>query len=102
MYCAWRILSIQPDFLLQKSAIKESITGIKGSLTGHRILFYPKFYYELNHIEYFWCDGKNWTRRNYKYSIEGLKEDVPKALEQVKNFTILGHYKSCFKKIELY
>ena len=102
MCCARQILSIQPDFLLQKSAVEESITGIKGSLTGHRILFYPKFHCELNHIEYFWCDGKSWTRRNYKYSIEGLREDVLRALEQIKSSKILGNYKSCLKTIELY
>ena len=102
MYYAWQILSIQPDFLLQKFAIKESITDIRGSLTGHRILFYLKFHYEFNHIEYFWCDEKSWTGKNCKYNIEGLREDVPRALEQIKSSTILGHYKSCLKKMELY
>ena len=61
-------------------------------------MYYPKFHGELNHIEYFWCDGKSWTRRNCKYSIEGLREDILKALTQVKGSTILGHYKSCLKK----
>ena len=86
-------------FLLKKSAIEESITGIRGSLTGHRILFYPKFHCELNHIEYFWCDGKSWIKRNCKYSIEELREYVLRALEQVKSSTILRHYKSCLKKM---
>ena len=53
MCCARQIFSIQLDFLLQKSAIEKSITGIRGSLTGYRIIFYPKFHCELNHIEYF-------------------------------------------------
>ena len=76
--------------------------GIKGAYTKHRVMYYPKFHCELNHIEYFWYDGKSWTRRNYKYSIEGLREDIPKALVQVKAFTILGYYKSCLKKMDLY
>ena len=65
-------------------------------------MYYPKFHRELNHIEYFWCDGKSWTRRHCKYTIEGLREDVPKALSLVKSSTILGHYKSCLKKMDLY
>ena len=93
---------MQPDFLLQKSAIEEHITDIRENLIGHRILFYPKFYYKLNHIKYFFYNGKSWTRKNCKYSIEGLREDIPRALKQVKSFTILGHYNSYFKKIELY
>ena len=65
-------------------------------------MYYPKFYCELNHIKYFWYDRKIWTRTNCKYSIEGLRDDIPKALAQVKRLTILGHYKSCLKKRDLY
>ena len=75
-----RIFSLQPDFLLQKSAIKEVIMGIRESYIKHQVMYYPKFHCELNHIEYFWCNGKCWTRRNYKYSIKSLREDIPKAL----------------------
>lgn len=50
----------------------------------------PKFYCELNNIKYFWCDKKSWTKKNRKYNIEGLREDIPKALTQVKRFTILS------------
>lgn len=66
------------------------------------MLFYPKFYCELNHIKFFWCNKKSWIRRNCKYNIEGLGKDVPKALIQVKSFTILGPYNSYPKKIKLY
>ena len=65
-------------------------------------MYYPTFHCELNHIKFFWCDGKIWTRRYCKYILDGLREDVPKALNQVKLSTILGYYKSCFKKIDLY
>ena len=41
---------------------------------------YPKIHYELNYIKYFWYDRKIWKRKYYKYSIEKLKEDIPKAL----------------------
>ena len=100
--CARRILSLQPGFLSQKSAIEEVIMGIREAYTKHRVMYYPNFHCELNHIEYFWYDGKSWTRRNCKYRIKGLREDIPKALTQVKGSTILGHYKSCLKKMDLY
>lgn len=31
-----------------------------------------------------------------------MREDIPKALNLVKSSTILGHYKSYLKKIDLY
>ncbi len=76
--------------------------GIKEAYTGHRVIYYPKFHCELNHIEYFWCDEKNLTRPHCKYTIDGLREDLPEALSLVKSSTILGHYKSCLKKVDLY
>lgn len=65
-------------------------------------MYYPKFHYKLNHIEYFWCNEKNWIRRNCKYNIEGLKEDIFKTSAQIKGSTILRNYKSCLKKSDLY
>ncbi len=51
--CARRILSIQPDFFTEESAIEKGIMGINNTLTGHKVMYYSKFYCELNHIEYF-------------------------------------------------
>ncbi|UZO29111.1 uncharacterized protein OCT59_022601 [Rhizophagus irregularis] len=44
--CARRIISLQPDFLAQKSALEEAILE-----AGHLCIFYPKFHCELNFIE---------------------------------------------------
>ena len=79
--CARRILSTQPDFFTQKSAIEEGIIGIKNALTGYKVMYYSKFHCELNLIEYFWCDKKSKTRRNCKYTFDGLRKNVPKALK---------------------
>ena len=54
---------------------------IKNALTGQKVIYYPKFDYELNHIKYFWCDRKSWTRRHCKYTLDDLREDIPKALK---------------------
>lgn len=66
------------------------------------MIYYPTFHYELNYIEYFWYNRKNWIEKNCKYNIERLRKDISKTLIQVKRFTILGHYKSSLKKIDLY
>ena len=78
--CAQKILSIQLEFFTQKSAIEEGFMGIKNALTGYKVMYYPKFHFELNHIEYFCCDEKSWTRHHYKYTLDRLREDVPKVL----------------------
>ena len=65
-------------------------------------MYYPKFYFELNHIEYFRYDGKSWTWRNCKYTIKRLRKDVSKILSLLKSSTILGYYKNYLKKMDLY
>lgn len=65
-------------------------------------MYQPKFYHELNYIDYFWCDGNCYARQNCKYSLEGLRADVPTALSQVKNSSIFGAYKSYQKNMDLY
>ena len=43
---AHRIIALQLDFLLQKSALEEAILE-----AGHKCIFYLKFHCELNYIE---------------------------------------------------
>ena len=101
-YCTWKILSIQTDFLLQKSAIQEVIINTRNAFTRYKILFYSKFHFELNYIKYFWYNANSWIRRNYKYSINELRKNVSKSLNQIKSSTILRKYKSCYTKMDLY
>jgi hypothetical protein len=100
--CARRLLAIQPDFVSQQCEIEERIRQFPGSEGRHQVMYYPKFHCELNHIEYFWCHSKRHARENCDYSIEGLRKAVPLALQSVKTSTILGNYKSCMKKMEIY
>lgn len=98
--CARRLLSIQPDFEAQRCAIKEMIAS-SGDFP-HLTLYYPKFYCELNHIERFWCHMKQKAREMCDYTLEGFRKHVPMALALVFNSTILGNYKNCLWKMELY
>lgn len=84
--CARRIMSLQPDFLAQKGQLQEEIER-----SGHQVLFFPKFHCELNWIEYYWGRAKKYARDNCGYSIEALRETVPKAVHSV-NSTLIGKY----------
>ena len=44
--CMRRILSLQEDFISQKSLLQEEIEK-----RGHKCIFYPKYHCELNFIE---------------------------------------------------
>ena len=85
--------------MIQKCEIEERLESSPGQ---HRVLYYPKFHCELNHIEYFWCHSKRYARENCDYTIDGLRDNLPIALAQVRSTTILGCYNSCMKKMELY
>ena len=43
---------MQPDFISQKCEIKESIINL-ANRKHYLVIYYPKYHYELNHIEYF-------------------------------------------------
>lgn len=76
--------------------------GIKNILIEYKIIYYPKFGCKSNHIKYFQSDGKTWTCRHWKYTLDRLKKNISKTVKQVKGSTILGYYKRCLKKIDLY
>lgn len=76
--------------------------GIRKNYTKYGFIYYLTFHYQLNHIEYFWYDGKSETSKNCKYSIKELRDNIPKVLAQVKESAILKYYKNCPKKIDLY
>lgn len=51
VYCTHHLLLVQPNFAFQKYEIREFITK---SL----VIYYPKYYCKLNHIEYFQYNAK--------------------------------------------
>lgn len=53
-------LSIQPDFHEQKCKIEESITNA-ANRKHHIVMYYLKYYCELNYIEHFWFSAKKWA-----------------------------------------
>lgn len=59
---------------------EDIIIGTRSTLTSHKVMYYPKFYYKLNHIKYFSCNDKSWTQRYCKYSFDELRKDILKAL----------------------
>ena len=59
-------------------------------------MYYPKLYYKLNYIKFFFQNKKNQTYWHYKYILDSLKNHISKALNQVKSFIILEYYKNYF------
>ena len=99
--CARRLLSVQPDFVSQKCEIEESITK---STNGkhHLVIYYPKYYYEFNHIKHFWYNTKKWAQKNCNYSLDDHHRCVPQALASVPNQIILAYFHCCWHKIDIY
>ena len=95
--CNKQILKLQPDFAEQKSLVQETIEAV-----GHLCLFLPKFHCELNPIEYFWGMVKKYLWDNCDYSFDGLKENLPKALESVPIQTIWQWEHQLFRWVEAY
>ena len=81
--CLKRILENQPDFLAQRSLVQEVIEA-----AGHMCIFLPKFYCELNFIEYYWSAVKKYLRDHFDFTFDTLKANMLKALQAVQVSTI--------------
>ena len=95
--CAHRILSLEPDFLSQKSQLEEIVES-----AGHKIIFFPKYHCELNYIENFWGAAKNYSRKNCNYSFKELQETVPAALNSVPLSKIRKFARRCYRFMSAY
>ncbi len=80
--------------------LKKKIQGTLNNLTGHWVIYYSKFHFLVNHIEYLWCDSKSYTCKNFTYTIEGLRDIILAFLKNVKHSTILRYYNSCMRKMD--
>ena len=81
--CLTRLLSLEPDFAGEKSAIQTLCED-----RGHLCLFLPKFHCELNPIECAWCASKFTCRRECDYSFPHLKDRVPRSLDEIPIATV--------------
>jgi transposase len=95
--CGRKIISLQPDFLAQRSALVEVIED-----SGHVCIFFPKFHCELNFIERYWGAAKRYARNNCNYTWSGLQETVPRALDSVDLITIRRFARKTWRYMDLY
>ena len=95
--CARRCISQEKDFVDQRGMLQEEIEA-----RGHLVLFYPKFHCELNFIEFFWAAAKRYTRENCEYSLPGLRETIPAALNSVEEVTIWRFYQKTQRTLAAY
>ena len=92
-----RFLAMTGDFREQKGALQDLIEA-----RGYRVLFYSKFYYELNFIEFFWAAVKHYTYENCEYSLDGLRTTVPQGLNCVPSVTIWRFYQKIYRTMLAY
>jgi hypothetical protein len=97
---AREILGNQPDFANQKEWLQETVLDDDDS--GLAIIFYPKFHCEFNFIELYWGYVKRFLRCNCNYTWEGLKEMLPKALEDVSLVSIRKFARKCWRYMDAY
>lgn len=76
--CAKQILSLQPDFLEQKSLVQEVVEN-----AGHLCIILPKFHCELNFIEFYWGAVKRYLREKCDYTFATLQNNMLTALSSV-------------------
>jgi hypothetical protein len=95
--CCLRIMSLQPDFMAQKSGIEEVIEQ-----AGHLCIFYPKFHCECNFIEMYWGAAKRYTREHCDYSWNGLQTVLDVALDSVDLPIIRRFARKSFRYMDLY
>ena len=77
--CAFKILSLEPDFMAQKTLLEEIVEQ-----AGHKIIFYPKYHCELNFIKSFWGSAKQYARQNCNYSWPDALNSV--SLSKIRKF----------------
>ncbi|CAG8593227.1 hypothetical protein GLOIN_2v1792152 [Rhizophagus irregularis DAOM 181602=DAOM 197198] len=77
------IISLEPNFIAQKGAIKELIEN-----AGHKCIFSPKFHCKLNFIERYWGVAKRYSCENCDYLWKGLQKIVYESLNSVNLTTI--------------
>jgi len=95
--CARQCLRNQPDFQEQRGYLQEVIEA-----RGYQVIFYPKFHCEPNFIEFFWAAAKRYARENCEYSLQGLRDTIPHALEAVPEVTIWRFYQKCQWMMQAY
>ena len=95
--CLARILSTHKDFFEQKSAIRMLIKE-----RGHKCVFLPKFYCELNPIEMYWGYSKARYRQVKKTSFDYAKREVLITLDACSINTIRRFCNRSYRFIDAY
>ena len=81
-------ISTHPDFKNEKTKIEHFLNG-----KGYGCVFLPKFHCELNPIERCWGQAKRYTRAHCKYTIAGLRKNVPHGLDCVTVDNIRNYFR---------
>ena len=97
MCCCSNVLSNQPDFKAQKTALEELFTA-----KGHICRMLPKMHPELNPIESYWSMMKVNLRENCGYTIGELRKNTPSAIDSVPIASIRRHFRRANRFSSMY
>jgi len=95
--CAKHLISIQPDFKEQKTAINEAVEA-----QGFLFELFPKYHCETNYIERYWGAAKRMARDQCDYSFKSLEKNVPKILDNISLSKIRKFTRKAWRYIEAY
>ncbi|KIK49712.1 hypothetical protein GYMLUDRAFT_253663 [Collybiopsis luxurians FD-317 M1] len=95
--CMQRLLSSQPDFMVEKPLLQIVIER-----RGHKCLFLPKFHCELNPIEMVWGQAKRRFREMADGTFPRAKVLVPESLDKVSAQNIRRYFRHCDRYLDAY
>ncbi|RPA95082.1 hypothetical protein L873DRAFT_1699311, partial [Choiromyces venosus 120613-1] len=82
-WCTRVLIAKESDFEALKRSLEEEVEWIH-----HLVHFLPKYYCELNFIEYYWGAAKYYTQKTCGYHIGALRKMVPESLNSIKPILI--------------
>ncbi|CAG8610114.1 10793_t:CDS:2 [Cetraspora pellucida] len=88
--CTCWLISNQTDFLEQCGQIQQEIESCR-----HKVLFYPKFHPEINHIEMYWGMAKRYTQSHCEYSLSKTRKTICEDLDSISVEQICSFAKLC-------
>lgn len=85
------------DIVVMDNLASHKVVGIRGSIdaVGASLWYLPPYSPDLNPIEKLWSKVKAWLRRVAARTIDGLIEEVGKALADVQPDECFNYFRSC-------
>lgn len=91
--CMRRLFFMQPD--IEQPGAQNAVADYFDTLEYCDVVFLPKYHCELNPIERKWSFVKNQCRDDCDYTLQSMRINVPKYLNEMPKVLVRKHYMSC-------